>query len=136
MALKSSNKINPNFNMSSLTDIIFLLLIFFLLTSNFILPRGLDLVLPSSNSPNVVEEHIAVEINQDGVYRVQDEETAFEDISTILSDKLGENPEQVVVLYADENQPLKKTIDIMNIVKGLNGKMILATEDRQGGDVE
>ena len=65
MTLKSRNKVSANFNMSSMTDIIFLLLIFFMLTSTLISPNALDLLLPSSKSQTVEKQTISVEIQKD-----------------------------------------------------------------------
>ena len=65
MALKSRNKVSPNFNMSSMTDIVFLLLIFFMLTSTLVSPNALKLLLPNSKSKTLEKQTISVSINED-----------------------------------------------------------------------
>ena len=65
MALKSRNKVSPNFNMSSMTDIVFLLLIFFMLTSTLVSPNALKLLLPNSKSKTLEKQTISVSINKD-----------------------------------------------------------------------
>jgi len=70
MALKKRSKVNPNFNMSSLTDIIFLLLIFFMLTSSIVTPNALDLILPGKKTspPPPTAKNKTVSIGEDGSY--------------------------------------------------------------------
>ena len=65
MNLRRRNKVNPNFNMSSMTDIVFLLLIFFMLTSTLVSPNALKLLLPSSKSKILEKQTISVSINKD-----------------------------------------------------------------------
>lgn len=128
MALRPSNKRNPNFNMSSLTDIIFLLLIFFMLTSNFVTPNGVDLVLPSSNSQALVAtEPISVSINNEEVYKINDEEVAFEQLEPQLQTLISTLEAPTIVLYMDKSIAVEKAIEVMNVAKNLQVKMILAT---------
>ena len=65
MALKSRNKVSPNFNMSSMTDIVFLLLIFFMLTSTLVSPNALKLLLPNSKAKTLEKQTISVSINKE-----------------------------------------------------------------------
>ena len=65
MALKSRNKVSPNFNMSSMTDIVFLLLIFFMLTSTLVSPNALKLLLPNSKAKTLEKQTISVSINEE-----------------------------------------------------------------------
>lgn len=123
-----TNKRDPHFNMSSLTDIIFLLIIFFLLTSNFVTPNGLDLVLPSSNSQALAaEEPISVSISEDEEYMIDNETITIEQLGQVLTDKVANKEKATIVLYSDKNVPIEKAIEVMNIAKSLNTRMILAT---------
>ena len=72
MNFSPKNKIDTAFSMSSMTDIIFLLLIFFMLTSNFITPSGLPVNLPSSKSSTIVLQKISVTITKDLRYYIND----------------------------------------------------------------
>ena len=65
MNLRGRNKVNPNFNMSSMTDIVFLLLIFFMLTSTLVSPNALKLLLPSSKAKTLEKQTISISINKD-----------------------------------------------------------------------
>ena len=65
MNLRGRNKVNPNFNMSSMTDIVFLLLIFFMLTSTLVSPNALKLLLPNSKSKTLEKQTISISINKD-----------------------------------------------------------------------
>ena len=84
MNLKSNNKINPLFSMSSMTDIIFLLLIFFMLTASFVTPSGLPVNLPSSKSSTIVIQKVSVTITKDLKYFVNDQETSIENLEFIF----------------------------------------------------
>ena len=77
MGLQSKNKIETNFSMSSMTDIIFLLLIFFMLTSSFITPSGLPVNLPSSESSDIVMQEITVSITKDLQFAVNDKQVTI-----------------------------------------------------------
>ena len=79
MSLQSQNKINPNFNMSSMTDIVFLLLIFFMLTSTLVTTNALDIVLPSSSAQPLKQQTLSISITEDLRYFINNEsvERAF-----------------------------------------------------------
>lgn len=130
MGLQSSNKINPNFSMSSLTDIIFLLLIFFMLTSTFVTPNGLNLLLPSSNSQTMVQGKVSVSITQNLEYYVGQEQVVFEDLRGAIEAALAEmdDPKNTtVVLNAEKTVPIDEVVQIMNIANEMNVRMLLAT---------
>ena len=65
MAIRSRNKVSPNFNMSSMTDIVFLLLIFFMLTSTLVSPNALKLLLPNSQAKTLEKQTISISITKD-----------------------------------------------------------------------
>ena len=101
MNLKSNNKINPLFSMSSMTDIIFLLLIFFMLTASFVTPSGLPVNLPSSKSSTIVIQKVSVTITKDLKYFVNDQETLLNNLEIVLRNAIGEE-EGLVVLHCDK----------------------------------
>lgn len=72
MSLKSRNKVSAEFNMSSMTDIVFLLLIFFMLTSNFVTPSALNVNLPTSKVSQIQMEKVNVSISEDLRYSIND----------------------------------------------------------------
>ncbi|WP_162426274.1 ExbD/TolR family protein [Pontibacter pudoricolor] len=129
MNLRSKNKINPEFNMSSMTDIIFLLLIFFMLTSNFVTPSGLPVSLPSSKTSNIVMQKISISITGDLKYYLNDKPIALEDIEPQLAALLQgtQEGEGVVVLHVDKTVPVEHLARVAGIAANMNAKVTLAT---------
>ncbi|MBJ6117919.1 biopolymer transporter ExbD [Pontibacter sp. BT310] len=129
MNLRSKNRINPEFNMSSMTDIIFLLLIFFMLTSNFVTPSGLPVSLPSSKSSNIVMQKISVTITSDLRYALNDQPIAIENLEPQLAALLQgtQEGEGVVVLHVDKSVPVEHLARVAGIASNLKAKVTLAT---------
>jgi len=130
MAIQSRNKVSVAFSMSGMTDIVFLLLIFFMITSTLIHPTALKLLPPQSKHQTSAKPLTTVSITKDLKYYVEDQPVAFNSIESVLIKKLGNNPETYISLHADENVPLKYVVKIMNIAKNNNYKLILATSPR------
>ncbi len=127
MALKSKNKVDPAFSMSSMTDIIFLLLIFFMLTSSFITPSGLPVSLPSSKSSAIVMQKVSVTITSDLQYFVNDTKVDIDNLENILSGEL-QGDENVVVLHVDQTVPVEHLIRVAGIATSLKAKVTVATK--------
>ncbi len=130
MALKSSNKINPTFSMSSMTDVVFLLLIFFMITSTLVHPNALKLLLPQSKNQTAAKPLTTVSITRDLNYFVEDRRVNFNQIEPLLKEKVGQNPDVYISLHVDENVPMREVVKVMNIVKRNQYKLILATRSR------
>src|SRR5688572_26039565 len=130
MNLRSKNKVNPEFNMSSMTDIIFLLLIFFMLTSNFITPSGLPVSLPSSASTKIVMQKISVTITDDLKYFVNDTPTSIDNLEAELRNKLQgvAKEEGVVVLHIDKSVAVEHLVKVAGIANSLNAKVSIAAQ--------
>ena len=127
MNLRSKNRINADFSMSSMTDIIFLLLIFFMLTSNFVTPSGLPVSLPSSKTSDIVMQKISVTITEDLTYYLNDKQIALEDIEPQLTDLLQGTEEGAVVLHVDKSVPVEHLVKVAGIATALKAKVTLAT---------
>ena len=127
MNLKANNKINPLFSMSSMTDIIFLLLIFFMLTASFITPSGLPVSLPSSNSSTIVIQKVSVTITKDLKYFVNDKEVNISDIEIHLRNEIGDK-EGLVVLHCDKDVPVEHLVNVAGIATSLEAKVTIATQ--------
>ncbi|PRY15551.1 outer membrane transport energization protein ExbD [Pontibacter ummariensis] len=127
MNLRSKNRINPEFSMSSMTDIIFLLLIFFMLTSNFVTPSGLPVSLPSSKTSDIVMQKISVTITEDLQYYLNDQPVALEEIEPQLTQLLQGTEEGAVVLHVDKTVPVEHLVKVAGIAKNLNASVTLAT---------
>jgi len=127
MAIRSSNKINPSFSMSSMTDLIFLLLIFFVCTSTLVSPNALKLLLPQSNNQTSAKAITSVSITKDLRYFVEMMPVAFDDLERQLQMKLMDVSEPTISLHVDDIVPTRELVKIMNIATNNRWKMILAT---------
>ncbi len=127
MALKRGSKISSAFSMSSMTDIIFLLLIFFMLTSTLVHPNALKLVLPQSKNQTSAKPQTSVSITADLRYYIETKRVAYDEIEDALVAKLGEQPETYIALHVDETVPMREVVKVMNIAKKHKYKLILAT---------
>jgi biopolymer transport protein ExbD len=130
MALKSRNKINATFSMSSMTDVVFLLLIFFMITSTLVHPNALKLLLPQSKNQTSAKPLTTVSITSDLKYYVENQRVSFNQIEPLLIKKVGQNPEVYISLHVDENVAMKEVVKVMNIVKRNQYKLILATRSK------
>lgn len=129
MALGSKHKADPAFSMSSMTDIIFLLLIFFMLTSSFITPSGLNVNLPSSKRSEIVMQKVSVTITEDLQYKVNDQDVNREGLESVLRRELGDSEgEGVVVLHIDKKVPTEHFVEAAGIAASLNAKVSIATK--------
>jgi biopolymer transport protein ExbD len=131
MGLKRRNKINAEFSMSSLTDIIFLLLIFFMLTASLV---QINLDLPESDAKTVAPSDIAVMITKDGKLSLNGKLTTtsklYGQINAILATAKNRKNATVSII-AEKDVPWYKTTEIMKIANQLNCKAIIATQPRQ-----
>ncbi|MFY0627370.1 MAG: biopolymer transporter ExbD [Reichenbachiella sp.] len=127
MNIKSKHKVESSFAMSSMTDVIFLLLIFFMLTSSFITPSGLPVNLPSSKSSNIVMQKVSVTITPELEYFVNTQKVSFDNLESTLKNELGEE-EGVVVLHCDKSVPVEHLVNVASIATKLEAKISLATK--------
>ena len=127
MFLKSQNKINPNFSMSSMTDIVFLLLIFFMLTSTLVTTNALDIVLPSSSAQPLKKQTTSISITEDLRYFINNESVE----KVFLESKLQANmtsDEATIILRAAQTIPLEYVVEVMDVAYRNNYKIVLATQ--------
>jgi len=126
MNLRGRNKVDPNFSMSSMTDIVFLLLVFFLLTSPVITPDALDLILPKAKGKTTNQQNLSVSITKDldfYVNKVRIEESGVENnIKSLL--RGIEDP--TIILRAEEGVPIESAVKIMDIANRNKFKIVLA----------
>ncbi|MBO4427755.1 MAG: biopolymer transporter ExbD [Bacteroidales bacterium] len=134
MAIKRTTKVDAGFSMSSMTDIVFLLLIFFLVTSTLINPNALKLLLPKSTGQVSAKPTVSVSIKDWGegtfTYHINGNELA-EEIEQVEDDLVGllQNEEDPTFsIYSDESVPIKEIVQVMNIAKRNHYKVILATQ--------
>ncbi len=133
MAIKRTTKVEPNFSMSSMTDIVFLLLIFFLVTSTLINPNALKLLLPKSTGQVSAKATVSVSIKDqhDNTYTYHIngdlEPVRFDQVEDALVSELQSEEDPTFVIYADETVPIKEVVQVMNIAKRNHYKVIMAT---------
>jgi len=113
--------------MSSMTDIVFLLLIFFMITSTLVHPTALKLLLPHGSNQENAKPQTTVSITSDLQFFVESDQVDINSLERILQDKLSGNPDNYISLYADKTVPIEEVVKVMNIAKRNNYKLILAT---------
>ncbi|NAY92838.1 biopolymer transporter ExbD [Muricauda sp. JGD-17] len=128
MKLKGRNKVSPEFSMSSMTDIVFLLLVFFMLTSNA--PNALDLLLPKAKGKSTNTQNVSVTINKDLEYFVNNEQISKEYIEIELKKVLEGQEKPTIILRAEENVAIREAVNVMDIANRNSYKVILAVRPK------
>ena len=134
MALKRITTADPNIAMSSMTDIVFLLLIFFLVTSTLVNPNALKLLLPKSTGQVGAKATVSVSIKDWGedrfTYHINgaQEPVAFAEVEDELVDLLQSEEDPTFSIYSDETVPIGEIVQVMHIAKRNHYKVILATQ--------
>ncbi len=132
MALKQKHTIESGFSMASMTDVIFLLLIFFMITSTIVVPSAIKVLLPKAQQQAQAKPLTRVTIDADMRYYVasggdMEREVPFEAITPFLQSSYSEDPNIFVALYADESVPYKEIVRILDIANQHKFKMVLMT---------
>ncbi len=136
MAIKARNTRNVQFTMASMSDLVFLLLIFFMLTSTLIAPSAIKLLLPSSDSRTMAPETVTVYINADRQMYLGEEPVDSEALHAGLLMALEGHTEGAVVLRSDQSVPVQYVVNVIDVVEKINSthkvrhKVILATQPR------
>ena len=134
MALRRTTKADPNIAMSSMTDIVFLLLIFFLVTSTLVNPNALKLLLPKSTGQVSAKATGSVSIKDWGddnySYHINGNQQPvnLEEVEDELVELLQSEEDPTFSIYSDESVPIKEIVQVMNIAKRNHYKVILATQ--------
>ncbi|MBO7506919.1 MAG: biopolymer transporter ExbD [Paludibacteraceae bacterium] len=136
MALKRRSKAEAGFNMSSMTDIVFLLLIFFMLTSTVVHPNAIKLMLPQSKQQTSAKPITRVTIDKELNYYVasgneKERPVAFEEIEPFLQQQVLDEPDMYVALYADETIPYGEVVKVLNIANANKFKLVIATRPQK-----
>ena len=127
MALRSRNKVTPNFNMSSMTDIVFLLLIFFMLTSTLVSPNALKLLLPSSKAKTLEKQTISISITKDIQFYINENPVLENTIEQELKLIIKNEQEPAIILHTDKSVSIEHVVKIMDIAYRNKYKIVLAT---------
>jgi biopolymer transport protein ExbD len=127
--LQSRNKVDAAFSMASMTDLIFLLLIFFMLTSSFVTPSGLPVNLPTSKASTIEVQKVSVTVTKDLQFFVNEKRVTKSTLEGELKSKLG-GPKGVVVLHIDESVPTREMVFVAGIATSLEAKVSIATKPK------
>jgi biopolymer transport protein ExbD len=130
MKIKGRNKVSPEFNMSSMTDIVFLLLIFFMITSTMVTTNALDLVLPKAKGKTDSNKSISVSIDKNLKYYIDRDVIDEATIETKLIELYGNKEEKNLVLRAEEGVPIEKVVKILDIANRNKIKTVLAVNPK------
>ena len=128
MNLSRRNKVNPNFNMSSMTDIVFLLLIFFMLTSTLVSPNALKLLLPSSKSKTLEKQTISISINKEIEYYINEERVSDLNLEKEIAKVVAGHEDPAIILHADKSVDIEYVVKVMDIAYRNKYKIVLATK--------
>ena len=139
MALKRQNELLTTYSMASMTDVIFLLLIFFMVTSTFVFPTALEVNLPQSSEQTVIKPGTRVYIDKDmNLYasfgETEPQAIPEEQLLTFLQLTQQQDSTQFIALYADESVPYGKIVEVLDLTARHNLKMVLATKPASVND--
>ena len=128
MKLRGRNKVSAEFSMSSMTDIVFLLLIFFMLTSPAITPEALDLILPKAKGKTTNVQNISVSITKDLQIYINNERVSSSSLEQKLKENLAGVEDPTIILRAEEGVPIEKAVNVMDIANRNRYNIVLAVK--------
>ena len=134
MAIQTRNKRKIDFSTASMSDLVFLLLIFFMLTSTLVSPNAIKLLLPSSNSKTMAKQTVTVYINDRYQYFVGESRVSKSKLETQIGNNLRGQGDASIVLRADKSVPVQYVVNVIDAVNEINKKnntkhkVILATK--------
>ena len=125
MNLRGRNKINPTFNMSSMTDIVFLLLIFFMLTSTLVTVSAIDVLLPKAGGKTENSSSIAVSITDKSLFYIDKTKVSPVDLESEILKKIGTDKQKTIIIRGDKEVPYRNIMKVIDIANRNKLKMIL-----------
>tara|TARA_B110000908_G_scaffold146849_1_gene178096 strand:+ start:56 stop:448 length:393 start_codon:yes stop_codon:yes gene_type:complete len=126
MNLRGRNKITPEFNMSSMTDIVFLLLIFFMIASTLVTTNAIDILLPTASGKTENKKSISVSIQKDLAFYIDQKEVEVQKLESELLKLLQNEMAPTLVLRAEKSVPIDYVVKVMDIANRNKFKIILA----------
>ena len=128
MNIRGRNKVSPEFNMSSMTDIVFLLLIFFMIASTLVSTSAIDIILPKASGKTENKKSIAVSIKKDLTYYIDEKRVGESVLENELIAALSNEEKPTVVLRAEKSVPVENVVKVMDIANRNKFKVILAVK--------
>ena len=127
---KNKNKVSTEFNMSSMTDIVFLLLIFFMITSTMVTTNALDLVLPKGKGKTDSNKNLAVSIDKDLQFFIDKDKVDETQLESQLLSLIGNQEQKAIILRAEKSVPHEKVVYVMDIAYRNGMKMVVAVNPK------
>lgn len=126
MNIRGRNKVTPDFNMSSMTDIVFLLLIFFMLASTLVTTNAIDILLPKASGKTENKRSVSVSIKKDLTYYIDQKRVGVSVLENELINTLSQQDNPTIVLRAEKSVPVDNVVKVMDIANRNKFKVILA----------
>jgi biopolymer transport protein ExbD len=137
MGIKTRNKRSVEFSMSSMSDLVFLLLIFFMITSTLVSPNAVKLLLPNSTSKTMAKQSVTVYINDQYQFFIEEIPASQSMLQNSIEQRLVGQIDASVVLRADKTVPVQYIVNVIDAINGINNKLntkhkvILATSPKE-----
>lgn len=128
MNLRSRNKIDPSFSMSSMTDIVFLLLIFFMLTSTLVTVNAIDVLLPKAGGKTENNAAVAVSISSDALFYIDKTNVLETELETEILKSVGADKKKTIIIRGDKEVAYENVMKVIDIANKNKLKMILAVK--------
>ena len=128
MNIRGRNKVSPEFNMSSMTDIVFLLLIFFMIASTLVSTSAIDILLPKASGKTENKKSIAVSIKKDLTYYIDQKRVGESVLENELLAALNLEEKPTIILRAEKSVPVENVVKVMDIANRNKFKVILAVK--------
>ncbi|KAB2918607.1 MAG: biopolymer transporter ExbD [Bacteroidetes bacterium] len=128
MDFKRKSKISTEFSLASMSDMIFLLLIFFLITSTMVSPNGVKIVLPKAGVQAPVKQNVVVSVKPDLTIYINQEQTTIDRLPSQLQTELSGQQDPVVAIAADKTVPYEHVMEVIKVATKLKYKILLKTD--------
>ncbi len=130
MSLKMRNKVDPSFNLSSLADIIFLLLIFFLITSRLVTPSAVPVKRPKTTMKTSVTPSARITVTDQLRYYVDNQPVSFGSLPSVLRQKIAGEEDPVVILDMDKSLSIEKLVELYDLANDLQVQLVLSADPK------
>ena len=128
MNIRGRNKVTPEFNFASMTDIVFLLLIFFMIASTLVTTNAIDIILPTASGKTENKKSTAVSIKKDLTYYIDQKRVGESVLESRLLDIMATQESPTIVLRAEKSVPVENVVKVMDIANRNKFKVILAVK--------
>ncbi|HVN56920.1 MAG TPA: biopolymer transporter ExbD [Bacteroidales bacterium] len=133
MNIRRNKQFKPEVSTSSLNDIMFFLLLFFLIVSTLANPNVIKLLLPSSKAAQELnKQQITISVTEDKKYFIDNKQVALQEIEGLLRTKMTSIKEPTVILRFAYNLQIQDLVDVLEIGVRLKVKMVMATQKKSG----